>query len=379
MPTAIVLSYWDLCEAASGGSRRVHALMNALAPHPVLVQPRAHHPTVPTVPYPRDLGRRKRGINWGIFNFYLPSTRRIARGLLSHQHPALAVMTSIWNEPALRRHPTIPVVLDAHDVNAVAIAERFGPTHPFTRLVESQERRAVERAHHVFACSEGDRQAFLARYELPEDRVSVVPNGVDVAAFDAVNPDEPDPEWTAAAGGGQVLLFMGKLDYQPNQAALDFLSDTLLPDLEARSPGLFRLVVCGGPLPAGRFHPAIHFAGRLPTARLQRWIKRADLCLAPVFTGSGTRLKILEYLAARRPVVSTPKGAEGLPCRSGRELLLADPDHFTEAVWELAGNPNQAAALGQAGHRFVTERFDWATSIQPRWRAVTDPWLKPTV
>lgn len=375
MATAIVLSYWDLSEEASGGSRRVHALLDALGRHTVLVQPRVHHPRYPTVPFPRDFGRRKYGINWGIFNFFAPSTRRVTRGLLRAHQPALTVMTSIWTEPALRGTPGLPAVLDAHDVNATAIAERFGPAHPFTRLVRHQERRAVHRAQHLFACSDQDRSQFIELYGLDPDRVSVVPNGVDIAAFDAVDTSIPDPDWDAAAASSTVLLFMGKLDYQPNAAGLTFLKEQLLPELEARAPGRFRLVVCGSPIPTGRFHPAVHFAGRLPTDRLHRYIARADLCLAPVFTGSGTRLKVLEYLAAARPVVATPKGAEGLNCQSGHDLILAEPEAFADAVWDLAQHPERARALGSQGRRLVEDRFDWSRAIQPRWRTMTDPFF----
>jgi glycosyltransferase involved in cell wall biosynthesis len=376
MATAIVLSTSDLSEAATGGSRRVQALLEALGSHAVLVQPRVPHPRYPTVPYPRDLGRRKWGINWGIFNFYTPSARRIAGGLLRAHRPALAVMTSIWSEVVLRGVPELPAVLDAHDVNATAVAERFGAGHPFTRLVRAQERRAVHRAEHLFACSDRDRDQFLALYGLPPDRVSVVPNGVDVAAFDAVDASSPDPNWDAAVGSATALLFMGKLDYQPNVEGLAFLQEQVLPALEAQDPGRFRLVVCGGPVPARPLHPAVHYAGRLPTPRLYQYLKRADLCLAPVFTGSGTRLKILEYLAAARPVVSTPKGAEGLDCHDGHDLLLAEPAAFADAIRDLAQHPDQARAIATQGRRLAAQ-FDWSTTILPRWREVTNRWLEP--
>ncbi len=375
MASALVLSYWDLNEAASGGSVRIHALLNVLGRRTILVQPRVHHPTYDTVPFPRDLGQRKIGINWGIFNFQTPSTRRIVRGMIDAHQPAVIVLTSIWNEPPLRTGPRLPMVLDAHDVNATAIAERFGAHHPFTRLVQAQEARAVHRVDHVFACSDPDREQFIRLYSLPESKVSVVPNGVDVAAFDSVSPStEPDAFWKENIGDATALFFMGKLDYQPNVAALAFLNEGLMPELEERAPGRYKLLVSGGPVPPGDYFPAVKFAGRLPTDQLRQYVKRSDICLAPVFTGSGTRLKILEYMAAGRPIVSTPKGAEGLSCTSGKELLLAEPEEFADTIEALHAKPDDAKTLGQAAHAFVRDQYDWR-SIENRWRSVLARWI----
>ena len=101
---------------------------------------------------------------------------------------------------------------------------------------------------------------------------------------------------------------------------------------------------------------------------LQAFLRRADICLSPTFTGSGTRLKNLEYMAAARPVVSTPKGAEGLDAVAGRDLVIAEPESFARAILNVADAPARARDMGLSGYRFVKERYDWRHSIQPLWR-----------
>lgn len=369
----LVLSYWNLNAAAFGGGRRIEALLKLTGPRTLLLQPRPAHPRYETVTYRPNLGKRKLGINWGIFNFHVPATADLVRRTARERKPALVIATSIWAEAPMRGlEDQFPVVLDAHDVNAVAIAERFGARHPFTRLVAAREAAAVRRVRHVFACSENDRALFIDRYGLPPDRVTVVPNGteLDAPARAAASPADP-AILRRLDGAAAVLFFMGKLDYQPNVEALRFLAAEVLPELERLRPGAFRLLVTGGPVPAGPFPPSMIFAGRVPD--IAPYLLRADVCLAPLFSGSGTRLKILEYLGAGKPVVATPKGAEGLDAESGRHLVLAEPARFAEAVARVASDPAAARALGESGLALVRERYTW-DAIRERWRSVLGRW-----
>ncbi len=311
-----------------------------------------------------------------MFNFLWPPNRRLLRRLVADQEPSLIVLTSIWNDFALAGCAGIPMVLDAHDVNAVAVGERCGRAHPFTLVVKAWERRTVRRMHHVFACSPVDRELFMRLYGLPPDRVSVVPNGVNVSAFDAISPPwNIDADLERKLGDATVLFFMGELSYQPNREALKFLNDSLMPALERRHPGGFRVLVCGGPVPTGEGHPALLFAGQLSDDGLRRCMKRSDICLAPIMTGSGTRLKVLEYMAAGKPVVSTPKGAEGIACQQGRDIIIAGPEAFPDAVAALASDRARMATVGAAGYQMVRATYDWDQSIVPLWRETLDRWL----
>ncbi len=371
---ALVLSYWNLNNPMFGGGRRVEALLATLGKSVLLCQPGAPHPTYESVTYRVDFGRRKRGINWGIFNFFWGENAALARQLARERAPAVVVHTSIWTYFPFRRTRGVPMVLDAHDVLAVAIAERYGEGHPFTRTVRAWERRVVRSMDHVFACSARDRDTFRTMYGLPEDKVSAVPNGVDLREFDSpADLASADPAVHGKLAGAVVLYFVGKLDYQPNRQGLQFLNAALMSELDRRCPGRFKLLVCGGPVPVAPYHKSIVFAGRVPSTL--PYLRRADICLAPVFTGSGTRLKVLEYLAAGKPVVSTAKGAEGLDYTSGRDLIVADEKEFADRIIDLADHPEKARSLGAAGRSLVEKNYDWSACIQPKWKQVFRQWI----
>ena len=266
MSHILVLTHASLAEQPYGGAQRVTALLDAIGEPALLCQPGRSHPRHEVWSYPRDFGKKKFLINWGIFNFYWPSNAQRVRDALARRQIAAAVLTSIWNYHPLRDTPGLPKVLDAQNVEARAIGERFGHHHPFTRMVHAHEARVLQAMDRVCACSEVDRELFVDSYGLDPAHVSVVPNGVHLRpAADAHLPAELPNEWNERLGAATVLFFMGKLDYQPNRAALQFMSDSLLPELERRAPGRFKILVCGDPHPPGSFHHAMLFAGRVPT------------------------------------------------------------------------------------------------------------------
>ncbi|MCC6956043.1 MAG: glycosyltransferase, partial [Anaerolineales bacterium] len=102
----------------------------------------------------------------------------------------------------------------------------------------------------------------------------------------------------------------------------------------------------------------VQFTGYLDDIRpvvAQSWA-----CVVPLRIGGGTRLKILEAMALRTPVVSTSKGAEGLGAQDGVHLLIADEPHaFAEQVVRLLNSPELRENLAQNARQLVEEKFRW--------------------
>lgn len=370
-----VLTYYNVNGSWSGGARRINELLGAIgADRAWLIQPGESHPAYRTDSFHPDFGRRRVGINWGMFNLYWPPTAGVVRNRIVTTPPSCTVLTSIWAwAPFARSGAPGPMLLDAQNVDAVAIEERFGGRHPFTRMVARREARVLRSVELIFACSEIDRDHFVGRYGISAERVRVVPNGADFPEEDLLVSRPLDEDVEARLGRARVLLFVGgKLDYPPNAEGLAFIRDRLMPELERRDPGGYRVMVIGTPPPKDDPHPSILYMGRVPS--LEPYMRRADVGLAPIFSGSGTRLKILDYLAWGKPVVSTAKGAEGIACRDGEHLALASREDFAGAVHRLAQDPEQAARLGRNGRRLIRTRYAWS-AIREQWRAGLAPWL----
>ena len=361
---ALVVAWYPVQDEAFGGQRRIGELLRALSPRVRLLQPAPAHPGFPGAGFPVDFGRRKRVVNWGMGNLYWPRNRRLVRQLAAEWKPAVIVTTSIWCHSAFDGLG-IPRVLDAQNVDAATIAERFGARHPFTRMVAAVERRVLAESDLVFCCAGTDAWRFRRDYAVPPDKLRVIPNGVTVT--------DPPPCAEASAlrekdTGKTILYFMGKTDYAPNEEALRFIAGRLLPELEQLAPGRFVCWVSGGGpgLPPGVEHPSLRWLGRVP--EVPPWLAMADIAIAPVETGGGTRLKILEFLGAGKPLVSTPKAAEGVDLVAGTDAELVPLEAFAETILKLAAEPARAAAMGAAGREKMRQAYAW-DSIRARWRA----------
>ncbi len=230
------------------------------------------------------------------------------------------------------------------------------------RKVELMLLRLVDE---VIAVSEVDRQQMVGE-GIPRHKITVLPHGVDVMAFRRAAPAKLREE-ASVPPGVPLLFFHGTLHYEPNTVAVRMLSEEILPRFQREGPEV-RVVAAGMHPPEQYAHPWMHYTGvidDLPAA-----IAAADLCVVPLLAGGGTRLKILEYLAAGVPTVSTHKGAEGLRVEDGVEMaLVADGnwDDFCGRVRQLIASPEAAQRMSARAADFAL-RYDW----DPVCRAYVD-------
>jgi glycosyltransferase involved in cell wall biosynthesis len=255
------------------------------------------------------------------------------------------------------RMPSVLVVYHAHNVESLLRGEKNGRI--VAALTRWSERKLIRQSDLATAVSAVDALQFERLYA---KRPAVLPNGVDLESFPPV-PRERLLAFRERHGlRGPTAFFMGLLDYPPNREALEFLVGRVFPLVLKGRPDA-RLVVAGGQ--AHLSLPWLVNPGVVPFEELPLWIGASDVCLAPIFSGSGTRLKILEYLASCRAVVSTTKGAEGLDVRPGEDLLIADgAGAFADAILALIEHPERARALGESGRRRVEQLYAWPSLIR---------------
>ncbi len=254
-------------------------------------------------------------------------------------------------------HPlTVPVLLNKHDLTYVIVRRYLDhEPNPFKRAygwveywkLQRWERQMCAGSTGVLVCSNHDRE--LLKPYCPAERISVVPNVIDAESYTPVTEDD-----------GFTLLYMGSMDWIPNQDAVAFFISAIFPELRRQVPAV-RFVVAGRKAPAKflrRFEgiPGVEFTGMVPDMRTE--MTKAAVCVVPLRMGSGTRLKILEAAAMGLPVVSTSIGAEGLEFKGGEEIVLADePQAFTRAVADLLSDTSRRRALGRAARRWVEKRY----------------------
>lgn len=248
----------------------------------------------------------------------------------------------------------VPAVIASRLLGGRSVLVEHNVEHDRLRQMAGLSRRALLRLRAVEEAVVRTVDELIVLSE--EDRVRlggrgwVVPHGVDVGRYQGARTD------LRARYGlppGPVVFFHGTLHYAPNTEAVRFLAERLLPVL----PPEASILVGGMGAPVQYASDRLRFTG--PLDDLPVVIASADLCVCPLFAGGGTRMKLLEYFAAARAVVSTPLGAEGLGVRHERELLLAEGDALPAAVLRALADPELRERLGRSARAFAAAR-DWS-------------------
>lgn len=195
----------------------------------------------------------------------------------------------------------------------------------------------------LLAMSAADRAAVAQVTDTP---CAVIPNGVDTAAMTLGDPP-----------AAPRALFTGTLSYPPNAEALLWLLRDIWPAVRRAVPDAELTVV-------GRGAPDEAAALADDSVRLAGWVddivpeyEHASVILAPMLSGGGTRLKILDALASARPLVTTTAGAEGVELVPGEHALVADgAAAFAEATVRAFAD----RTTGARGRELAVARYDWA-------------------
>ncbi|MDX1662740.1 MAG: glycosyltransferase family 4 protein [Candidatus Promineifilaceae bacterium] len=272
--------------------------------------------------------------------------------------------------PLLRRlSPQSQILFDDYNVEAALQWRAFladvrsparWPAAAYS-LVQAHRLRRYEAhicrlADHVTVTSDVDRAHLQAM--VPGIGISVIPNTIDVARY-ARRPAEPLPHYD--------VVYTGKMDYRPNVDAMLWFEREIWPHVRAHRPDATWAIVGQKPHPRLnhlREREGVTVTGYVP--EVLPYLAGARVYTIPLRVGSGTRLKLVESMAAGRAVVSTRLGVEGYPVEHGRHLLLADdPRAFADAVLRLLADPDERRRLGAAARTFAA-RYDWRQLI-PRF------------
>jgi polysaccharide biosynthesis protein PslH len=294
-----------------------------------------------------------------LWKWRVRQVRKQADELIANGEIDLCVADFLFAAANVPSGGSVPVVLFEHNVEYL-IWQRLSALQSSRwrralfeiewRKLRAREAEACDAADLTIAVSEDDRRRLS---ELaPNARVAAIPTGVDTRYFTPIeNAERPSH-----------LVFSGSMDWHPNEDAVLYFADAILPRIRSEFPDVVFSIV--GRRPTDRVRalaaqPGITVSGTIDDVR--PLIAEAAVYVVPLRAGGGTRLKIFEALAMGKAVVSTSVGAEGLALSAGKHFVAADsPDGFVDAVLSLLRNPGRRIQLGQAGRRLVDERYSWA-------------------
>lgn len=274
------------------------------------------------------------------------------------------IISHPWVYPCVPRLPHQRLIYDSHNCEYVVKQQILGDTAAGRKLaqdVRQLEGDLCREADLIFVCSNDDADQFVELYGISRDKVVLVPNGVDVEGIQPPSPEERNfaRRQLELSLDQPVLTFIGS-GYGPNTEAAAFLVKEVAPRLPHCA-----IVIAGsvresyqssqGP----QAPPNVIWLGTVDAERRLSLYHAADIALNPMFSGSGTNLKMLDYFAAGLPVLSTPAGARGLEL-DGEACVVCPSGEFVARIEELLASPVDRRRLGDNARTLAVGRYAWS-------------------
>ncbi len=274
---------------------------------------------------------------------------------------------AIYLTQARQLQPSAKLIYDAHNAEyalqqVIASVESSRSRVAAALYSRIQARRIAHFERSI--CAQADAVIAVS----PEDADALRPFRADHQVYVLANGIFTDEYATPAQSvelGGAVLVFTGKMDYRPNVDAMQWFTESILPKIRARCPEARLYIV--GQKPHASLQPLredehVEVTGWV--AQVQPFLHAAQVYVAPLRMGSGTRLKILEAMAAGCAVVATSAAVAGLEAEARDALIVADGESaFAEGVITLLDAPDQRKKLGQQAQQIVRKYYDWSALI----------------
>jgi polysaccharide biosynthesis protein PslH len=219
-------------------------------------------------------------------------------------------------------------------------------------MIEQAEMNCLKIAHSVFCCSANDQLKFQQMHRAAV--LHIVPNGVDLTYYKPAGLHQEK----------QLLLFTGTMNYGPNIDAMKWFIPNVFVPLQKKYPKL-QLLIAGQKAGLAGFNsiPGVIVENDPPDMR--PFFEESLIVVVPLRQGSGTRLKILEAAAMKKPVVSTSLGAEGLVITDNEILLSANnAAEFCESVEALLNNNKLCNKIADNAYNWVAANYSWHTIRQ---------------
>lgn len=206
------------------------------------------------------------------------------------------------------------------------------------------------RATFLVAMSQEDKK-IMAKV-VPKQRIDIVANGVDISYFAQTRIKRPKKP---------TILFVGNFKWLPNKDAAKFLTYDIWPLIKEKIPDAKLWIVGKNPT------WEIKKLGEKKDVFVDDKVKdirqafgRASVLVAPIRNGRGTKYKVLEAMASKLPVVTTPLGIEGLTLKKKNEVIVAeDARDLAEKTIELLNNPYKGKKISKAAYSLVRQLYNW--------------------
>ncbi|MCZ7356129.1 MAG: glycosyltransferase family 4 protein [Candidatus Methanoperedens sp.] len=258
----------------------------------------------------------------------------------------------------IKKHaPNKFLIYEAHNVEYLLKKAILGKGF-FKRFLYTNVKRVedelVRKSDLVFAMSADEINKFKEIYHVDESKIYISPNGVDLPSFRTLYKNSKLIKNKII--NKPLALFMGS-GHPPNSEAAKKIIIELAPKMKE-----IYFLICGGV--CGTFKNKdidknVGMTFEVSDEEKFEIYRISDIALNPMVSGSGTNIKMLEYMAAGLPIITTPIGARGLDIKNYRDAIICEVSEFPESIREVLENIELYNKLSLNGQKLVKNKYDW--------------------
>jgi glycosyltransferase involved in cell wall biosynthesis len=266
---------------------------------------------------------------------------------------------SIWAILKARGDRSIPVVFDSQNVEGRGKASVLDGFDAYLDEVRNIERRALESADCIFACSETDATAFAEDYGMDAKGITIIENGVDAVGVPIVAEDIRERLRVDLGLSDRLAAVFGGSYHYPNFQAVQRIVD--VAQTTPQIVFIFLGSVCNHDILKYTKAENIICLGEVDESTKWMMFSVADMGLNPMELGSGSNIKMFEYAAAGLPSISTRFGARGIALQPDQEFLLAEVHEMASLLGRLdLASRGKLRKMGARAQKKVLAVADWS-------------------
>lgn len=303
--------------------------------------------------------------SYNVERFFSPQMERRLEQVLQEQTFDIIQLEGLYLTPYLkviRKFSTAPVIYRAHNIEHFIWQRLAAATsHPLKKKymkllafrLKEYEMKIIHQVDGLVAISRLD-QEFFQNNGFGKPAITI-PVGIPQLRFSS----------RGMQPVADSVYHIGSMDWRPNQEGIEWFLEKVWPRVERQNPGA-KFFLAGKNTPQRFFRYAssqVQVKGEVPDAA--EFFMPLELMVVPLLSAGGMRVKIIEGMAAGKTIISTTIGAEGIGCKNGEHILLADnPTDMADAILQCLQNKEKARQIGLNAREFVNSYYSIDSIIQ---------------
>ncbi len=294
-----------------------------------------------------------------LFVYLYMHTNQKFKHIINSRNADIIIYSHPWASLCITKKNRQLFIYDAHNCEYLLMKQLL-KNNPLNKIILNRikkiEEEACKKSDLILACSEKQKDDFINLYKSPDKKILIIPNGSNINKEHNKKNKDDCRKKLSILPKEKTILFIGSY-YKPNIDAVKFIIKKA-----SFTQNEFKFLIAGAVsefFTAKKLPPNIVFLGSLSEQGLSDALTAADIAINPVFNGSGTNIKMLDYMSYGLPVITTECGARGIKTYGKNPMIICEDFEFVNNIKMLFRNNLLYKQMSEDGKALIAERYNW--------------------